>query len=53
MCSCGLDLREIVTDLESDFIGLLELLTNNGMVANRKENPAYVPRLERPVNTAT
>ena len=32
--SCGIDLHEIVTNLESDLSRLLEWFTNNGMVAN-------------------
>ena len=35
--SCGLDLHEIVTNLESDLRRLLEWFTNNGMVANPKK----------------
>ena len=35
--SCGLDLHEIVTNLESDLSRLLEWFTNNGMVANPKK----------------
>ena len=35
--SCGLDLHEIATNLESDFSRLLEWFTNNGMVANSKK----------------
>ena len=34
--SCGLDLHEIVFNLESDLGRLLEWFTNNGMVANPK-----------------
>ena len=51
--SCGIDLHEIVTNVESDLSRLLEWFTNNGMVANPKKIPAYVPRLERPEKTAT
>ena len=36
--SCGIDLHEIVTNLESDLSRLLELFTNNGMVANPKNS---------------
>ena len=35
--SCGIDLHEIVTNLESDLSRLLEWFTNNGMVANPKK----------------
>ena len=35
--SCGLDLHEIVTNLDSDLNRLLEWFTNNGMVANPKK----------------
>ena len=35
--SCGLDLHEIVTNLESDLRRLLKWFTNNGMVANPKK----------------
>ena len=34
---CGIDLHEIVTNLESDLSRLLEWLTNNRMVANPKK----------------
>ena len=34
--SCGLDLHEIVTNLESDLRRLLKWFTNNGMAANPK-----------------
>ena len=36
--SCGLDLDEIVTNLESDPRRLLEWFTNNGMVVNPKNS---------------
>ena len=35
--SCGIDLHEIVTNLESDLSRLLEWFTHNGMVANPKK----------------
>ena len=35
--SCGIDLHEIVTNLESDLSRLLEWFTNNGMVVNPKK----------------
>ena len=49
--SCGPDLHEIVTNLESDLSRLLEWFTNNGMVANPKKFPANVPWLERAERT--
>ena len=39
--SCGLDLHEIVTNLESDLSRLLEWFTNNGMVANPKNSSLF------------
>ena len=36
--SCGLDLHEIVTNLENDLRRLLKWFTNNGMVANPKKS---------------
>ena len=50
--SCGLDLHEIVTNLESDLRKLLKWFTNNRMVANPKKIPTHVPWLERTETTS-
>ena len=46
ICSCGIDLHEIGTNLESDLSRLLEWFTINGMVANPKKFQVMFLRLK-------